>query len=166
MDPSSQEKTAFTTYAGLFEFRKMPFGLVDAPATFQRLMEIVLTGLVQKCCLVYLDDVFVFGRTLFEHNDHLAMVFEQIKEAGLKLKPRKCQFAQEKVCYLGHVVSREGICTDPQKLAAVEKFCKPSDVKTPKSFLGLALYYRRFVPNFSKVAAPLNRLTKKGVSFD
>ena len=93
MDPSSQEKTAFATYSGLYEFCKMPFGLVNAPATFQHLMEVVLSGLARDSCHVYLDDVLVFGRTLEEHNSNLSKVLTRIREAGLRLKPKKCNFA-------------------------------------------------------------------------
>ena len=118
MDPASIEKTAFTTYSGLYEFRKMPFGLVNAPETFQRLMEVVLSGLARGNCHVYLDDVLVFGRTLEEHNANLARVFGRIRGAGLRLKPKKCEFAQESVLYLGYVVSADGIQTDPEKLRA------------------------------------------------
>ena len=109
MDQASQEKTAFITHSGLYEFKKMPFGLVNAPATFQRLMEVVLNGLARHGCMVYLDDVLVVGRTFEEHNDNLARVFQRLRSAGLTLKPKKCKFAQLEVCYLGHVVSAEGV---------------------------------------------------------
>jgi len=165
MDPASQEKTAFTTYSGLYEFRKMPFGLVNAPATFQRLMEIVLADLVRKKCLVYLDDVIVLGRTLEEHKQNLVEVLEQIRKAGLRLKPKKCRFAQLEVEYLGHVVSREGVRADPRKMEAIEKFPVPTHLKALRSFLGLASYYRRFIPNFSRIAGPLHSLTKKNTPF-
>ena len=146
MDPSSQEKTAFATYSGLYEFRKMPFGLVNAPATFQRLMEVVLSGLARSGCHVYLDDVLVFGRTLQEHNENLTKVLARIRQAGLRLKPKKCSFAQQSVEYLGHVVSAEGIQTDPKKLMAVRQYLVPTNVQSLRSFLGLVSYYRRFVP--------------------
>ena len=165
MDPSSQEKTAFATYSGLFEFCKMPFGLVNAPATFQRLMEIVLAGLAREGCLVYLDDVLVVGKTLEEHNRNLAKVLDRIREAGLRLKPKKCHFAKTEVEYLGHVVSADGVRTDPKKLDAVHAFPTPTDVRTLRSFLGLASYYRRFIPSFSKVAGPLHALTRKEVPY-
>ena len=165
MDPSSQEKTAFTTYSGLYEFCKMPFGLVNAPATFQRLMERVLAGLARGGCHVYLDDVLVFGKTMEEHNQNLTEVLGRIRGAGLRLKPRKCNFAQESVEYLGHVVSAQGIQTDLRKLAAVNQYTVPTDVKSLRSFLGLASYYRRFVPRFSQVAAPLHALTRKEIPY-
>ena len=165
MEPYSQEKTAFITSSGLYEFKKMPFGLVNAPATFQRFMELVLAGLARDVCHVYLDDVLVFGKTLEEHNHHLGQVFERIRQAGLRLKPKKCRIAQTSVEYLGHVVSADGVQTDPKKLSAVEQFPTPTEVKSLRSFLGLASYYRRFVPGFSSVAGPLYALTKKDVSF-
>ena len=165
MDPASQENTGFTTYSGPFEFKKMPFGSVYAPATFQRLMEYVLEGLVGKGCLVYLNDALVFGASLEEHNSHLQRVLEHLRGANLRMKPSKCHFAQETVQYLGHIVSATGVSTDPKKLQAVVEFPTPCDVKSLRSFLGLASYYRRFIPNFSKEAGPLYALTKKGVDY-
>ena len=165
VEQSSQEKTAFITHSGLYEFRKMPFGLVNAPDTFQRLMEVVLSGVTRDGCQVYLDDVLVFGKTLCGHNTNLQRVLDRITEAGLKLKPRKCHFAQTAVEYLGHVVSEKGVQTDPRKIAAVEKYPTPRDLRTLRSFLGLTSYYRRFVPGFSKVAGPLHALTKKDVDY-
>ena len=139
----------------------MPFSLVNAPATFQRLMELVLSGLARNCCLVYLDDVFIMGSTLEEHNANLMKVLERIRDAGLRLEPKKCTFAQESVVYLGHVVTAKGIQTDALKLEAMRAYPVPTDVKSMRSFIGFALYYRRFVPGFAKVAAPLHALTKK-----
>ena len=165
MDQASQEKTAFITYSGLYEFKKMPFGLVNAPATFQRLLEVVLNGLARHGCMVYLDDVLVVGRTFEEHNDNLAKVFQRLRSAGLTLKPKKCKFAQLEVCYLGHVVSAGGVRTDPAKLQAIVEFPVHTNVKALRSFLGLASYYRRFIPQFSRIAGPLYALTKKNSEF-
>ena len=111
----SEEKTAFTTHAGLFEFTVMPFGLCNAPATFQRQMENVLMGLTREKCLVYLDDVLVLGRTFSKHLGNLREVFSGLHRAGLKLKPSKCKLGQKNVVYLGYVVSAQGISTDPSK---------------------------------------------------
>ena len=105
MDNDSQEKTAFSTYSGHYEFRVMPFGHCNAPATFQRLMETVLAGLIRSCCLVYLNDVMVIGKNFSEHLDNLRQVFERFHNANLKLKPEKCCSAGSKVLYLGYIVS-------------------------------------------------------------
>ena len=128
-------------------------------------MEVVLSGLARRVCVVYLDDVLVFGRTIAEHNANLTQVMGRLRRAGLRLKPKKCRFALTEVEYLGHVVSAQGIRTDPKKVAAMEQFPIPQDIKTLRSFLGLASYYRKFVAGFAKVAGPLHALTKKDVPF-
>ena len=166
MDKESAEKTAFSTHRGLFEFTRMPFGLCNGPATFQRLMEIVLAGLQWECCVVYVDDILVCSETLEDHVAHLRQVFDRLRQGGLKLKPSKCTFLCDKVVFLGHVISADGISPDPAKTEKVRDFPVPSDVGGVRQFLGLASYYRRFVPSFSKIAAPLNALTKKSVSFN
>lgn len=113
MESTSQEKTAFTTYSGLYEFKKMSFGLVNAPATFQRLMEVVLVGLARERCLVYIDDILVIGKTWEEHLANLRKVMDRFRAAGLRLKPKKCKYMLPEVEYLGHVVSADGVRTDP-----------------------------------------------------
>ena len=166
MDEESQEKTAFATHAGLYEFTVMPFGLCNAPATFQRLMENVLAGLARDKCIIYLDDILVIGRTLQEHMENLRLVFTRLRQAGLKLKPSKCKLMQREVQFLGYVVSSGGISGDPQKITAVKEFPRPVDLKSLRAFLGLTSYYRRFVPRFSAVAQPLYNLTKKDALFE
>ena len=166
MDKPSQEKTAFITHSGLYEFLVMPFGLCNAPATFQRLMEVVLNGLVRNTCLVYLDDILVIGRTFQEHLSNLHQVLTRLREAGLRLKPSKCQLAATQVEYLGHIVSAKGIEADPKKVVAVQQYTVPENLKKLRSFLGLASYYRRFIPNFSAVACPLHALTRKNSPFE
>ena len=165
MDSGSREKTTFCSHSGLYEFNVMPFGLCNAPATFQRLMEAVLVGLAREKCVVYLDDILVMGKTFEEHLDNLAQVLSRLRQAGLKLKPKKCHLAKRRVCYLGYVVSSEGISADPAKVEAVKNFATPADVRQLRSFLGLASYYRRFIPAFSKVATPLFALTRKDALF-
>ena len=163
--PSSRAKTAFTVPSGLYEFETMPFGLANAPATFQRLMQTVLRGITPSRCLVYLDDVIVHGRTLNEHMENLELVLQRLSEAGLKLKPAKCCLFKTSISFLGHVVSREGISTDQAKIAEVQNWPQPQSAEEVRSFLGLASYYRRFVPSFAHVASPLHKLCAKDAQF-
>ena len=107
-----------------------------------------------NCCIIYLDDIIVFGQTPEEHVHRLRAVFNKLKAAGLKLKPSKCDFFKKEIKYLGHVVSKEGVSTDPDKIKAVTEWSQPTTVTEVKSFLGFVSYYRRFTPNFSKVAKP------------
>ena len=159
MDKGDREKTAFITQEGLYQFKVMPFGLTNAPATFQRLMDAVLAGLQWKSCLVYLDDVIIVGRTFEEHLNHLGEIFDRLRQAGLKLKVTKCSLFQEKVCYLGHIVSSKGVATDPSKTKKVADWPVPTTPKEVQQFLGFANYYRRFVKDFATIARPLHRLT-------
>ena len=157
LDDSAKEKTAFSTGSGLWQFNVMPFGLCNAPATFERLMEQVLFGLPMSVALVYLDDIIVPGQSFSQHIANLRQVFERLRKAKLKLSPKKCILFQRKVQYLGHVVSEEGISPDPGKIEAVKTWPRPATVTEIKSFLGLCSYYRRFVPVFAEIAHPLNQ---------
>jgi hypothetical protein len=121
LHPDDKEKTAFSTGQGLWQFTDMPFGLCNAPATFERLKETVLRGITYDSCLMYLDDDIVIGRTFEEHLLNLRKVFRWFREACLKLNPEKCQLLQKELLYLGHMVSSEGIFTDPEKLKAVRE---------------------------------------------
>ena len=161
----SKEKTAFSTPEGHFQFKRMPFGLTNAPATFQRAMNSILNGLNWQDCLVYLDDVIVFASSLPEHNRRLESVLQRLEGAGVKLNASKCHFLQERATILGHVVSRDGVSTDPEKIKAIMEFAVPRDVSTLRAFLGCAGYYRHFVPNFADIAAPLYNLERKETSF-
>ena len=165
MDRDSQERTAFSTCSGHYEFRVMPFGLCNGPSTFQRLMESVLMGLSRSRCMVYLDDVMVIGRNFTEHLENLREVFGRFRQANLKLQPEKCFLASSEVLYLGYVVSREGILADVQKVEAVQPFPRPTNLTSLHSFLGLASYYQQFIPNFSTVASPYYALTRKDAEF-
>ena len=140
----------------------MPFGLCNAEATFQRLMDLVMSGLHLDICLVYLDDIVVYARSAEEHLRRLEVVFQRLLEAGLKIKPGKCSFFRCSVSFLGHVVSKNGIETDPEKTRAVAEWPTPTSVTEVRAFLGLASYYRRFVKDFSRLAGPLNALLQKG----
>ena len=165
MDPASSGKAAFVTTSGLYEWTVMPFGLTSAPSTFERLMELILVGLRFETCLIYLDDTIVHGRTFLEELERLEEVFVRFETAGLKLKPSKCVLFQKSVAFLGHVVSEDGIETDPAKVERVCEWPVPENATEVKSFLGLASYYRRFVPKFAQVARPLHKLTEAKVDF-
>lgn len=153
MNERDAHKTAFSTPHGHYQFKKMPFGLKNAPATFQRLMDCVLAGLQGNELFVYLDDIVIYSKTLEEHEIKFNRLMERIKEANLKLQPDKCEFLRKEVAYLGHVISQDGVKPDSGKINAVRNFPIPRNPKNIKQFLGLA-YYRRFIPNFSKVAKP------------
>ena len=161
---SDKEKTAFSTRDGHYEFNVMPFGLTNAPATFQRLMECVLAGLTFEQCLIYIDDIIVFSATFPQHLERLRTVFEHLARAGLKLKPKKCHFARSEIRYLGHIVSRDGVKADPEKLRAITSYPTPRDVKELRQFLGLTNYYRRFIEGYSVIAEPLHKLTRKSAA--
>ena len=157
--------TAFVTRHGLFQFKVMPFGLTNAPTTFQRLMDTVLQGLQWQRCLVYLDDIIVFGKTFDETLQNLRLVLDRLKSAGLKLKASKCHWFKRSVKYLGHIVSGRGIECDPQKVEAVWNWAVPQTVTHVRQFLGFAASYRKFIKEFSAVSQPLTYLTKKSVRF-
>ncbi len=160
-----REKTAFTTGQGLYQWRSMPMGLSNAPATFQRLMELVLRGLPWHICMVYLDDILIYNKTFEEHMSSLKEVFSRIQSAGLRLNPRKCHLARDHVVFLGHVVSRKGLQPDPKNTEKVLSWPVPRSPSEVRAFVGLCSYYRRFVKDFSKLAAPLNKLVGKNVPF-
>ncbi|GFX90120.1 retrovirus-related Pol polyprotein from transposon 17.6 [Trichonephila clavipes] len=137
--PEDREKTAFTSGQGLWQFKVMPFGLCNAPATFERLMETVLKGLTFEACLIYLDDVIIGGRTFEEHLQNIRKVLSKLRDVNLKLNPSKCKFFQKEVNYLGHIISAEGVRTDPEKVSAVKNWKRPENLRELRSFLGLYL---------------------------
>ena len=143
----------------------MPFGLCNAPATFERLMERVMRGLVGKCVLIYLDDIIVYAPTVMGQFRLMEEVFNRLKTAGLKLNPSKCQLFCQETTFLGHVVSKDGIYTDPRKITDLETWPRPQTVPEVRSFLGFCTYYRRFVRHLSDLASPLYNLTEKKRTF-
>ncbi|KAG1933963.1 interleukin-1 receptor accessory protein-like 1-A [Pimephales promelas] len=159
MAEEDKPKTAFVTPMGFWEFNRMPQGVTNAPSTFQRVMEKCMGSLNQKEVLVFLDDLIVFSETLEQHEERLMRVLSRLKEFGLKLSPEKCHFFKKSVKYLGHVVSENGVETDPEKISALTTWPRPDNIRELKSFLGFTGYYRRFIKDFSKIAKPLNDLT-------
>ena len=143
----------------------MSFGLCNVPVTFQRLMETVLVGLAWTSCMVYIDDILVVGETFEDHLLNLRKVFDRLQKAGLRLKPTKCHLAKPQVEYLGYIVSAQGIAADPKKVQAIKSLEVPDNLNILRSFLGLASYYRRFIPRFAAEANPLHALTCKDVPF-
>lgn len=158
LEERDKEKTAFTTPLGLFQFERMPFGLCNAPATFQRLMQRCLGNQLTESALVYLDDVVIFSPDFATHLHHLETVFQSLARYGLKLRPEKCQFFRKEVKFLGHVVSGQGVSPDPEKVTAVQEWNPPTTAKQVHSFLGFVGYYRRFIKDFAKIAKPLHEL--------
>ena len=151
-------KTAFVTGGGFYEYKVMPFGLINSPATFQRIMDMVLAGLKWVECMVYIDDIIIFSKDEDEHLKRLEHVFERLMEYNLKVKPSKCQFAFEVLPFLGHVVSKDGLRKDPDKTRKVRDLVAPTTMKELRQFLGFANYFRAFIPSFSDIAYPLNQL--------
>ena len=161
-----KEKTAFRTSSGqLYEFNQVPFGLCNAPTTFSRLMDRVLSGLHWETCLFYLDDIIVFSSTWEEHLARLRQVFERLRHANLKLGAEKCAFAAKEVSYLGHRVTEEALLPDSALLAAIREILPPKTAAEVRSSLGLAGYYRRYVKTFAAITSPLHDLTRKDAVF-
>jgi len=176
LSPEAQDKAAFILWDGLWKlegvavrtyvrsghWKVLPFELTSAPATFQRLMEQVLSGLHWKTLLIYLD-VIVISPDFGTHVSWLREVFDRLRAAGLKLKPSRCALLQREIKYLGYVVGRDGVATNPEKVRAVRDWAVPVDLPELRAFLGLVGYYHQYIPDFVGIAQPLNRLTAKGV---
>lgn len=165
MHPDHSSKTAFSTPHGHFEFNQMPFGLKNAPSTFQRLMDQALSGLQGNEAFVYLDDIVIYAESLEDHSMKFRKLMDRLRKAGLTLQPDKCEFLRKEVAYLGHIITQNGVKPNPDKIAAVRNYPIPKNPKQIKQFLGLIGYYRRFIPNMSKVAKPINNLLKKNTPF-
>ncbi|RVX07696.1 Retrovirus-related Pol polyprotein from transposon 17.6 [Vitis vinifera] len=159
-------KTAFRTRYGHYEFLVMPFGLTNAPAAFMDLMNRVFKPYLDQFVVVFIDDILVYSRSREEHEGHLSIVLQTLRDKQLYAKLKKCEFWLDRISFLGHVVSNDGISVDPGKVDAVANWRRPSTVTEIRSFLGLAGYYRRFIEGFSKIALPLTKLTQKGVKFE
>ncbi|KAL4030754.1 hypothetical protein IC575_009005 [Cucumis melo] len=158
-------KTAFRSRYGHYEFIVMSFGFTNAPAVFMDLMNKVFREFLDTFVIVFIDDILIYSKTEAEHEEHLRMVLQTLRDNKLYAKFSKCEFWLKQVSFLGHVVSKAGVFVDPAKIEAVTGWTRPSTVSEVRSFLGLAGYYRRFVENFSRIATPLTQLTRKGAPF-
>ncbi|KAK1619641.1 hypothetical protein QYE76_025158 [Lolium multiflorum] len=166
MKEGDEWKTTFKTKFGLYEWLVMPFGLTNAPSTFMRLMNHVLREFIGKFVVVYFDDILIYSRNESDHTIHIRHVLQVLRDNQLYGNLEKCTFCKDKVIFLGYVVSKHGVEVDVSKIEAIQNWPTPMNVSQVRSFHGLAGFYRRFVPNFSTIAAPLNDLTKKGVVFE
>ena len=166
VDKNSIEKTAFTVENGHYEYVRMPFGLKNAPATFQRMMDKILMKYLNKFCFVYMDDIVIFSKSLQEHLLHLKLIFEELRKYNLKIQLDKSEFLRKEVPFLGHVITPDGIKPNPDKINAIIKYPLPKTQKEIKSFLGLTGYYRKFIKDFAKITKPFTRVLKKGEKVD
>jgi transposase InsO family protein len=164
--PDDIEKTAFRTRYGHYQFKVMPFGLTNAPATFQGLVQDILRPYLDKFVIVYIDDILIYSKGEEEHTRHVRQVLKLLRQNKMYGKIPKCEFFKEAVEYLGHIISSKGIATDPKKVETVQAWPQPTNIKELQSFLGLCNYYRRFIADYSKVAAPLTDLTHKDTPYE
>jgi hypothetical protein len=163
--PSDVPKTAFSTRYGLYEYLVMSFGLTNAPAYFMYLMNFVFMQELEKFVVAFIDDILIYSKNSEEHAKHLHVILQRLRDHHLYAKFSKCEFWLDTVKFLGHTISGNGISVDPSKVQEVMDWKPPTSVHQIRSFLGLAGYYRRFIPDFSRIAKPMTELLKKGVKF-
>ena len=163
---ADQYKTAFRTQYGHYEFNVMPFGLTNAPATFQSLMNDIFRDMLDICVIVYLDDILVYSKNDEDHEKHVRQVLQRLRDNQLYARPSKCTFFTDTIEYLGHIVGPNGIKPNPELVKAIFNFPQPRTLKQLQSFLGLANYYRKFIENYSRIAAPLTDALQRCQSHD
>jgi hypothetical protein len=166
MAESDKEKTSFVVPGAQYEYNTMPFGLVNSSSTFQRVMNSILKDVIGKACHVFIDDIIIYARTFPELVKNMDIVFNLISLAGMSLNSKKCTLFTDSVILLGHRVSNNGIEPDESKIKLIQDWPVPKNKREVRAFLGTASYYRRFVPNFSKIASPLSKLTSLKVNFN
>jgi hypothetical protein len=157
---------AFSTRYGLYEYLVMSFGLTDAPAYFMYLMHSVFMPELDKFVVVFIDDILVYSKNEAEHTKHLHTILQRLRDHQLYAKLSKCEFWLREIKFLGHTISQNGVSVDPAKVQEVMNWRPPTTVRQKCSFLGFAGYYRRFIPDFSRIAKPMTELLKKGVKYE
>lgn len=163
--PGEEFKTAFQTHNGHYKFKVMAFGLTGAPGTFQGAMNDTLAPVLRKCAIVFFDDILIYSKSFEDHLIHLRQVLQILQQDQWQVKLSKCAFAQERIAYLGHVVSAAGVATDDSKIETIRKWSAPKTVKEVRSFLGITGYYRKFIRHYGVISKPLTNLLRKGVLF-
>jgi hypothetical protein len=165
MKEGDEWKTAFKTKYGLYEWLVMPFGLTNAPSTFMRLMNHVLRAFIEKCVVVYFDDILIYSKNLGDHVQHLKSVWDVLRKEKLVANPKKYTFCTDNLVFVGFVVSAQGIHVDAEKIRAIQEWLSPTNVGNVRSFHGLASFYRWFVKKFSTLVTPLTEVIKKNMGF-
>jgi hypothetical protein len=160
--PGEEHKTAFQSHNGHYEFKVMAFGLTGAPATFQHAMNASLAPVLRKFALVFFDDILIYSPTLSEHLVHLDTILGILQRDSWQVKRSKCAFAQQRIAYLGHVISGDGVATDDSKIKSIREWPTPTNLKELRGFLGLTGYYRKFIAHYVVLSQPLSNLLKKG----
>jgi hypothetical protein len=167
LHPNSQHLTSFISPFGSFQFTVLPFGLTNAPSLFSRIMQTILAPFLFQFVIVYIDDICVFSNSTDEHRHHLEMVFQKLEAFSVKLKFKKCSFYRTSFKYLGHIVNFSGIKPDPDKLLVISEFQRPSNPKTVRSFVGLVSYFRKFLPDITRLLEPIqNSIKTKNFTWD
>lgn len=166
LDEEDREKTAFSVNSGKYEFTRMPFGLKNAPATFQRVMDCILRDFIGVCCFVYMDDIIIFSTSMEQHKLHLDTILKRLKEAGLKIQLDKCEFFRKEAQFLGHTVTEDGVRPNEDKIKVIRSWPLPKNIKEIRQFLGTLGYYRRFIRDFAKLVKPLTKLLRKDIDFE